>query len=69
MQDAVARAPKFLVLYKRAGQRVIINHHGDMIVRPSAIEISLIKAPCGEACAGSSDTQPQVPVHTCHIRC
>ena len=43
----MARAPKFLVLYKRAGQRVIINHHGDMIIRPSAIEISLIKAPCG----------------------
>ena len=48
LQDAVARAPKFLGLYKRAGQRVHINHYGDMIVRPSAIEISLIQAPCGE---------------------
>ncbi|CAL5228579.1 g11737 [Coccomyxa viridis] len=46
-QDAVARAPKFLGLYKRAGQRVHINHYGDMMVRPSAIQVSLIKAPCG----------------------
>ncbi len=48
VQDAVARAPKFLGLYKRAGQRVHINHYGDMMVRPSAIQVSLIKAPCGE---------------------
>lgn len=48
MQDAVARAPKFLVLYKRAGQRVIINHNGDMLVRPSFIESSLIQVPFGE---------------------
>ena len=47
-QDAVARAPKFLFLYKRAGHRVIINHAGDMLVRPSFIETSVLKAPCGE---------------------
>ena len=47
MQDAVARAPKFLVLYKRTGQRVIINHNGDMLVRPSFIESSLLQLPCG----------------------
>ncbi|CAL5228580.1 g11739 [Coccomyxa viridis] len=46
-QDAVARAPKFLVLYKRTGQRVIINHNGDMLVRPSFIESSLLQLPCG----------------------
>ncbi|CAL8466199.1 g5735 [Coccomyxa elongata] len=40
-QDAVAKAPKFLVLYKRAGQRVVINANGDMLVRPSFIENSL----------------------------
>lgn len=39
-QDVVAKAPKFLVLYKRAGHRVIINRLGDMIVRPSFIEIT-----------------------------
>ena len=46
-QDAVARAPKFLVLFKRTGQRVIINHNGDMLVRPSFIEASIHKAPGG----------------------
>ncbi|BDA51086.1 hypothetical protein COCOBI_17-3060 [Coccomyxa sp. Obi] len=40
-QDAVAKAPKFLVLYKRAGHRVVINANGDMAVRPSFIENSL----------------------------
>lgn len=40
-QDAVAKAPKFLVLYKRAGQRVVINANSDMLVRPSFIENSL----------------------------
>ncbi len=40
-QDVVAKAPKFLVLYKRAGHRVIINRLGDMIVRPSFIEITM----------------------------
>ena len=47
-QDAVARSPKFLVLYKRTAHRVIINHAGDMLVRPSFIETSILKAPCGE---------------------
>ena len=41
MQDVVPKAPKFFILYKRAGFRVIINHNGDMIVRPSAIEASV----------------------------
>ncbi len=46
-QDVVAKAPKFLVLYKRAGHRVIINRLGDMIVRPSFIEITMRN---GSAC-------------------
>jgi hypothetical protein len=40
-QDVVAKAPKFLVLYKRGGQRVIINAAGDMLVRPSFIEVTV----------------------------
>ena len=51
MQDAVARSPKFLCLYKKTGQRVIINHSGDMLVRPSFIETSLFKKPFGKLAA------------------
>ena len=40
-QDVVAKAPKFLVLYKRGGQRIIINAAGDMLVRPSFIEVTV----------------------------
>ena len=42
------KAPKFFIMYKRAGFRVIINHNGDMIVRPSAVEASVqvAGAPC-----------------------
>ena len=47
----MARAPKFLCLYKKTGQRVIINHSGDMLVRPSFIETSLFKKPFGELAA------------------
>jgi hypothetical protein len=32
-QDTVPRAAKFLFMYKRPGQRVLINSDGDMIVR------------------------------------
>ncbi|KAK9902208.1 hypothetical protein WJX75_007799 [Coccomyxa subellipsoidea] len=46
-QDAVARSPKFLGLYKRAGHVVIINKSGDMIVRPSFIENSVLQVPFG----------------------
>lgn len=66
LQDAVARAPKFLVLYKRAGQRALINHHGDMVVRPSAIEVSLIKAPCGKPCTIFLDSVRICAEHTLH---
>ncbi len=32
-QDTVPRSGKFGIMYKRAGQRVLINSDGDMIVR------------------------------------
>ncbi len=37
-QDVIARAGRFWGLYKRAGQRVMINPSGDLIVRPTFIE-------------------------------
>ena len=50
MQDVVAKAPKFFIMYKRAGQRVIINHNGDMLVRPSVLEVS-VQSGSGQALA------------------
>ena len=38
-QDAVTRGGKFWKLYKRPGHRVIINADGDLIVRPTFIEV------------------------------
>lgn len=40
LQDPVPRIPKGL--YKRQGQRVTINAAGDIIVRPSYFELSVI---------------------------
>jgi hypothetical protein len=40
-QDTVPRSGKFLFMYKRPGQRVLINSDGDMIVRPSFVEASV----------------------------
>jgi len=45
LQDAVARRCKFCFLYKRPGQRVIINKRGDMLVRPTFIELTLNQTP------------------------
>eukprot|EP00803_Ostreobium_quekettii_P001664 evm.model.scf_661.6 EVM.evm.TU.scf_661.6 scf_661:45589-48045(-) len=36
--DAIARTPKLWVMYKHAGTRVVINPHGDMVVRPHFLE-------------------------------
>ena len=33
------RAAKFLFMYKRPGQRVLINSDGDMIVRPAILPL------------------------------
>jgi hypothetical protein len=45
-QDAVARNAKFWLLYKRPGQRVVINDRGDIFVRPSYAELSMQQSPC-----------------------
>ena len=45
VQDAVARRCKLCFLYKRPGQRVIINRRGDMLVRPTFIELTLNQTP------------------------
>jgi hypothetical protein len=39
--------PKFFFIFKRAGQRVIINKRGDLIVRPSFLEINMIQTSTG----------------------
>lgn len=49
LQDAVARNAKFWVLYKRPGQRVLINVRGDMLVRPSFAELSIQQTPVGSS--------------------
>ena len=41
------RGGKFWKMYKRPGQRVIINTDGDVIVRPSFIEASVQRRPGG----------------------
>ncbi len=50
-QDVVCRGGKLLAMYKRNGQRVIVNARGDMAVRPSPIESSLLQMPCGSSIA------------------
>ena len=47
-QDIVPRSGK-MVFFKRAGQRVIINQFGDMLVRPPPIEASMRQVPGGES--------------------
>ena len=44
-QDLVARQAKFLTWYKRPGQRVLINPQGDLLVRPSFVEVSIHNRP------------------------
>lgn len=45
LQDIVARGGKLWFLYKRPGQRVIINATGDVIVRPSYTEVTMQQTP------------------------
>ena len=47
LQDAVARTAKFVLLFKRPGQRVMINVKGDLIVRPSYAEANLQRTLAG----------------------
>ena len=46
-QDVVTRGGKFFFLYKRPGNRVIVNDGGHMIVSPSAIEASVQQSLAG----------------------
>ncbi|KAK9866320.1 hypothetical protein WJX84_007327 [Apatococcus fuscideae] len=46
-QDLVARGGKLGYMYKRPGQRVLINHTGDIIVRPSYTEVTMQQKPFG----------------------
>lgn len=39
--DAVPASMKFYILYKRAGQRALINECGDLRIRPSAVELTI----------------------------
>ena len=41
-RDPVPRAGKFWFLFKRPGHRVIINLRGEMLVRPSALELQVL---------------------------
>ncbi len=41
MQDAVPRVGKFVALFARPGQRVIVDYRGDVVVRPSPHEIHI----------------------------
>lgn len=43
-QDLVTRMIKFFGLYKRHGQRVVMNNRGDLIVRPTMFEASMQQA-------------------------
>lgn len=45
LQDAVARQAKFWTYYKRPGQRVLINPQGDLLVRPTFVELSIHNRP------------------------
>ena len=47
MQDAVPRSGRFYGLFKRAGYRVVVNALGDLLVRPSPLDASLLQLPAG----------------------
>ena len=42
-QDAVVHRGKFISLYKRPGQRVVINAAGDIAVRPDTVEVLAVR--------------------------
>jgi hypothetical protein len=42
-QDIVVHGMKLFGWYKRNGNRVILNGRGDIIVRPSHLELSLLQ--------------------------
>ncbi|KAF8063676.1 TIC20-V [Scenedesmus sp. PABB004] len=44
-QDTVPRGGKLISAYKRNGHRVVVNRAGDMVVRPTPLESSLLQIP------------------------
>ena len=49
MQDMVVHGLKLFGWYKRNGNRAVVNKHGDCVVRPSLLEISLLQVRCASA--------------------
>lgn len=52
-QDIVTRGGKMVFLYKRPGQRVILNDFGHMMVRPTHMESSVQRTTAGEPWAAT----------------
>lgn len=63
-QDFVTRGGKFLFLYKRPGNRVILNAGGHMMVSPSALEASV-----QQLVAGLPLPHCSIPFHLCVVHC
>ncbi len=47
LQDTIPRGGKFFSAYKRNGQRVVVNKIGDIVVRPTPLEASMLQAAWG----------------------
>jgi hypothetical protein len=47
VQDTIPRGGKFLSAYKRNGHRVVVNKIGDIVVRPTPLEASMLQAAWG----------------------
>lgn len=69
LQDAVTRQAKFMI-YKRGGHRTIINHQGDMLVRPTFIELSVHNRPGASSVSQVLNRAFMLPVSvTTHQAC
>lgn len=64
MQDPVPQMAKFGTLYSRPGHRVLVNPQGDMLVRPTPLDIKLNTAckPSDHCCSA----QASVRLTACH---
>ena len=47
IQDTIPRGGKLFSAYKRNGQRVVVNKIGDIVVRPTPLEASMLQAAWG----------------------
>ena len=50
VQDAVPRSGRFYGLFKRAGHRLVLSGLGDLLVRPSPLDASMLQVPAGGCC-------------------